>query len=212
MEVFIMTDEEIGKRLQQLPPEVQCAIVHCMPNTAYGASWGLCNAESVKDYLPYIKDNSNMLAYKIKGGIILQVDGNYLLSLADNACKGIIDREMIQRMIAKQQRATEDIKSYFRKLAKKEDGSVKTVGLYCTNLTPNIRHNDVDYPAFRVDIMQFLGALQSSGYGVVQTVNGSNTLLTPETLANSLSPMKDLSSVLLMSPTKTGVFAKIKKM
>lgn len=207
-----MTDEEIGKRLQQLPPEVQCAVVHCIPNTAYGASWGLCSVESIKDYLPYIKNNANMLAYRIKGGIILQVDGNYLLSLADNACKGIIDSEMIKRMIGRQAKATDDIKAYFRKLAKNEDGKVKTVGLYCTNLTPNIRYNDVDYPSFRVDIMQFLGALQNSGYGVVQTVNGESKVIVPETLARSLSPMKDLSSVLLMSPTKTGVFAKIRKL
>lgn len=214
MEVFNMTDEQIGQALQQLPAEVQFAIVHCMPNVAYGANWGLCRTEDIKKVLPEIRANSNLFAMPVRGkGAILQILDGYLETMVSSALRGIITQKDIISMREKQARAVEDLEKYFKKLNKKGDRGVKTVGIFCTNLTPNIRFNDVDYPAFRVDFNMFLQALSIYGYGVVLTDGENKSLVEPTQFSAFLQSNPELvSKSLLMSPTSTGVFIKIKKL
>lgn len=209
-----MTDEQIGQALQQLPPEVQYAIVHCMPNVAYGANWGLCRIEDVKKVLPEIKANRNLFALPVRGkGVVLQISDGYLETMVSSALKGVITNKDIIAMREKQARAVEDLEKYFKRLDKKDDKGVKTVGIFCTNLTPNIRYNDVDYPAFRVDFNLLLKVLNKYNYGVVLTDGTNKSLVNAEILGSYIqSNLEVLSKSLIMSPTSTGVFIKIKKL
>lgn len=209
-----MTDEQIGQALQQLPVEVQFSIVHCMQNVAYGANWGLCRVEDIKKVLPEIKQNNNLFALPVRGkGVVLQISDSYLETMVNTALNGIITQEDIIVMRQKQVRAVEDLKKYFDKLEKKKTTGVQRIGIFCTNLTPNIRYNDVDYPAFRVDLTMLLQALVQYGYGVVLTDGQNKSLVRPEQVGSYIQSNPELlSKSLVMSPTSTGVFIQIKKL
>lgn len=214
MEVFSMTDEQIGQALQQLPPEVQFAIVHCMANVAYGANWGLCRTEEVMNVLDEIKANNNLFALPVRGkGVVLQISDGYLETMVSSALNGIITQQDIMNMRKKQEKAIEDLKRYFDRLEKKKERGVQRIGIFCTNLTPNIRYNDVDYPAFRVNLTMLLQALAQYGYGVVLTNGKEKALVGAPQVSSYLSSQPELiSKSLVMSPTSTGVFIQIKKL
>lgn len=209
-----MTDEQIGQALQQLPVEVQFAIVHCMQNVAYGANWGLCRVEDIKKVLPEVKSNNNLFALPVRGkGVVLQISDSYLETMVNTALNGVITQEDINVMRQKQVKAVEDLKKYFDKLEKKKATGVQRIGIFCTNLTPNIRYNDVDYPAFRVDLTMLLQALAQYGYGVVLTDGQNKSLVEASQVGGYIQSNPELlSKSLVMSPTSTGVFIQIKKL
>lgn len=206
-----MNFDEVAKRLQQLPASTQLAVVHCLPNIAYGAHWGLCKVEEVKDNLAEIKEDKNLFVLPVSQGVVLQVNEGYLEYICNEVCRGIVDAEDYKKMLAMKEKALNDFDKYIASSLKPAKGVHKTyVGIYCINKLTNIRYDNVDYPAFRVnlsDALNIIGAygvavgigdFKVSAQDVINALNG-----------NDIARKKAISKSLILSPTGTGVFLPI---
>lgn len=205
-----LTDEQIAVMLQKLPASTQFAIVNCMPNLPYGASWGLCRMEEVKvgDRLKEIKSDKNLFAMPVNDGVILQVVKGYLESICNSVCKGLISTQDLETMNKMQKTAFTVFDNFLAKKVGKNKSFSELIGIYCTNMVPNIRYKDVDYPAFRVDLTTALQLLHK--YGVDVQVGEMYVSALEASAIIQKDPIR-ISKSLVMSPTMTGVFIKIAK-
>lgn len=204
-----MKDEQVTKLLQQLPPSTQFAIVNCLPNIPYGADWGLCELAEVKENLASIKEDKNLFALPVKGGVVLQVAKGYLETIVNRVQKGFVTMEDLKVMVIKQKEALETFDNFLFRKEKKMTPYKGIIGIYCTNLTPNIRYEDGDYPAFRVTLQVALTVLNKYGYSIKLA---GGRVASAQEVSNLLSVNPEIiSKSLIMSPTRTGVFINIVK-
>ena len=203
-------NNEISERqamsLQKLSPEIQFAIVNCLPNIPFGVDWGLCDLEETKEYLEDIKQNKNIFAMPVNGGVVLHVNPEYLMNVCESATGGLISKDDLKRVQERQK----EVYEAFNRFIKKNNDHKGFIGIYCTNSVANIRFNDTDYPAFRLNLENAYGVLATNGFKV-ELSDGS--VINAEVALNMVRSgkaenMKAISKSLIMSPTKTGVFLK----
>lgn len=204
-----MRDEELAKMLQQLPASTQFAIVNCLPNIPYGANWGLCEMSDVRERLDSIKADKNLFALPVKSGVVLQVAEGYLETICNKVQRGFITMKDLQVMRAKKAEAYQAFESFLLKREKKTPYR-GYIGIYCTNLVTNIRYENIDYPAFRVDLQTALSLLHKYGYSIQEKTSGEKISAKEFSTLISTQPSR-VSASLLMSPTRTGVFIHVGK-
>lgn len=190
------------ERAKQLPASTQFAIVETLKNIPYGANWGLVLQEDIKPYVEELKNDKNLWVFPVAGGYVVGVSRSYLFS----AVKAI-DASMVTDADIKnfQDKAKQGVDAFDKFLTSRKGAGETLIGIFCTNLVTSIRHANADYPSFRVDLMTSLQMLAKYGYLVFKKQGGWTS---PEALYRNPNELFDS---LLMSPTLTGVFMKIKK-
>lgn len=197
--------QQMAKVLQKLPESTQFAICRCLPNLPYGANWGICETEDVKERLEFLRKDRNLFVLPVVNGCVLQVARGYLETACNSTLGDLVKQKDIVYMNEMAKKAEVALRKFIES-KKKKGGYSGMLGIYCTNITSNIRYKDVDYPAFRMDLQSALTVLQQYGCGVV--IEGE--LQQPANVLSLItSNPKSVSKSLIMSPTKTGVFIKV---
>lgn len=191
-----------GKVAQNLPKSTQFAIVTCLSNIAYGANWGFASLDKVRDFYEDLKKDTNLGVKRINGGFIVEVNPNYILKAADIVAKGVVQQKDIDNMQKKGAEGYVAFEKFLKTKSKQPFESV--VGIYCTNATTSITYKGIQYPSFRVNLINALKLLGQYGFEVSVNKVG----FVPANVAVN-SPVKLYQSMLL-SPTNTGVLIKIK--
>lgn len=189
------------------PVDVQFAIVHCCPNIPQGAYWGLIRNEEAKDIFPKLKENKNMLPLAINGGVVLQITPGYLETICNQYLPGVVTAEQFKRV----NQEVEDSKLALFKFLQKKTKLGRFfgyLGIYCINRVNQIRIDDVDYPAFNVDLPVALAVLAQFN----ATVECEGVKVLAVELLRNLSNKQELARLkksMRMSATRTGVFIRI---
>lgn len=197
--------EELGKRASQLPESTQVAIITVLPNIVNGAFWGFTTVKEMQKDAEALKTDKNITLRKIgkKDDVIVEVDPNYLVKAVSLVGgDAVISKSTVERMKDGIARGIADIEKFLIHKGKK--GNFEgLIGVYCVNDTTSITYKGVSYPSFRVPLARVLQACNKYKYMV--EVGGK--YVTPQQAMQSGQALFD--SVIL-SPTKTGAFIKIK--
>ena len=199
-----MNNETHAERAKHLPASTQFALVEVLKNIPYGANWGLLGVEEVKANLSVLKNDSNISIIPIAGGSVILVNPKYIESAVKMVDPTLITSEDMSNMIKKSQEALAAFDKFIASGVKKP--SFETlVGVFCTNLVTSIRHNGTDYPAFRVNLAPALNVLGKYGCQVFLRTGGWVSI------AEAHADLPAVFNSLLMSPTFTGAFLKIRR-
>ncbi len=151
-----------ANELQKYPQEVAVGVGVVIPNLVNGCSWGFVN-DSNEEFikcLGAIQSNPNMSAYKIKGGYLLNMNMDYLVSILTKVASGYVTKRDLQLAVEHRRQSL----AYLEKFLKKGVGG--KIGIYNLNDSPRITVQGVTYPAFCVTIPDLLAACVRSGYGL----------------------------------------------
>lgn len=191
-----------AKRAQGLPESTQFAIMKTLSNIVNGACWGFANIDEVKEYYEDLCKDNNVIARKVKGGCLVEVSPEYLISAVRAVDSSLINAHDIEEMKKGMADGYATLEKFLADKVKKEPRYRGVIGIYCINNTPAIRHNGTQYPAFRVNLANTLRLLNE--YGFKLKIDGK--VITP---AQASSNLTAVYGGLVLSPTQTGVFLEI---
>lgn len=161
-----------ANELQKYPLEVSVGVGIIIPNLVNGCSWGIVNDtnEEYKKCLDAIKSNGNMSSYKIRGGYLVTMNMDYLLSILGRIASGYVTQRDLQIASEHRKKALVDLEKFMKK------GGSGKIGIYNLNDSPRITVKGVTYPAFCVTMPDLLALCVRNGYGlklggVVRTPN-----------------------------------------
>lgn len=192
-----------ANKASQLDAGTQFAIVQCVPNIVNGAFWGFCNVDEAMKFQEGLKANKNVSVKKIKGGCLVEVSPEYLLTTMRSIDPTLTDQKGVTNIKEGIAKARVEFDKFLARKAKDSAYTGGLLGIYCINDTPTISYNGERYPAFRVDLSTALKGLAKYGYSVV--INGKKIP------ASKVTSIKELCQNMMVSPTNTGVFITISK-
>lgn len=199
--------EVLASRAKKLPASTQFAIVTCMPNIVYGATWGYAKYDEVKDRYEELKKDNNIICRKLRNShkgydFLIELNPTYLAKVANIIQPGLFNQKDLERVKEK----TAEAYATFEKMAK--NGSLKKfdrVGIYCINSSAKITIEGNSFPSFRVNLQTALKILSKYGY-LVKTTQG----FVPASSLCNVQGLNQVAQALVISPTETGVFMAIK--
>lgn len=199
---------ESAKIAEKLGPGVMYAITTALPNMMNGAFWGFAMEREVRKHVEDIRHaQGNITARRLSNACILEVSPQYLVNSVATCAPGVLSQSDIQEMLTKQAEAKIAFERFL--IARVKDGAktgklpfTGTVGIYCTNEVTSISYKGKSFPAFRLNISDFLQYCNQYGYMV--KVGGN---FVPPAQASQSGDA--LWQSMIVSPTQTGVFVDI---
>ncbi len=200
--------EAAAKVAEKLGPGVMYAITIALPNMMNGAFWGFAAEVEVRKHIANIQHaKGNITARKLSNACILEVSPQYLVNSVVTCAPGILSQSDVTEMLTKQAEAKLAFERFL--ISRVRDGAKTnklpyhgTVGIYCTNEVHSINYKGKSYPAFRLNISDFLQLCNQYGYMVC--VKGQ-----PIPPAQAGQSGDALWQSMIVSPTRTGVFIDI---
>lgn len=189
---------KFATELQKYPVEVAVGVGIVIPNLVNGCSWGFItdeNSEFVK-VLDNIKRNPNMSVFKIKGGYLLNINMDYLLSILSKVAGGYVTNEDLRIASEHRQKALLDLDKFMKK------GGSGKIGIYNLNDSPRITVKGISFPAFCVTMPDLLALCTRNGYGLKL----GSSVRTPNVVAEH---MVQVVEKLEIAPSKNALFIEI---
>lgn len=190
-----------ARKAQELPPSTQYAIITVLRNVTNGACWGFTSLDDVKQHAEALKQDPNIKARKLGNACLIEVNPDYLVSSVRQVDPTLVTQRDLDDMKKGIAEAVFDFEKF---LINKGDKNEKSylVGIYCINDSTAITYNGTPYPAFRINLNSFLSLCEKWGYGVCV----GREVVSPRAVMGNLKPLLDS---LVLSPTNTGIFARI---
>ena len=191
-----------AQKAQQLPASTQFAIVTALPNIVNGAFWGFTTVRDAHVHAEAFKVDKNIQARKLGNACLIEVNPDYLLKAVAMINPNLVTQADVQSMM----KGRADAEAAFEKFLvnKGEKGNFSgLVGIYCINDSTAITYKGVAYPAFRLSIRIVLDLCNTYGFDV--EVNGA--FVSP---AQAMQSGTDLFNSMILSPTNTGIFIRLK--
>lgn len=198
-----------AKRAQSLPESVQFALITCLPNVPLGACWGFSTDKKALPYVSALSTDKNVIARRVQGGILVEVLPDYILRAITAVDPSLLTPQDINKM----KESLADTYAKFEKWlgsSNRHMGEEVVLGIYCTNEVSSIKYKNTSVPAFRINLVNALALLEKYGFAVAFTgTDGKQTkFMYPRAAMNNLNAAY---GGLMLSPTGTGVFIKVKK-
>lgn len=190
-----------AKRAQELSPSTQYAIITVLKNITNGACWGFTSLEDVRQHADALKQDPNIKARKLGNACLIEVNPDYLISSVRQVDPNLVTQRDLDDMRKGLAEAAFDFEKFLINKGDKDEKSY-LVGIYCINDSTAITYNGTPYPAFRINVNSFLSICDKWGYGVCV----GKEVVSPRALMTNLKP---LFESLILSPTNTGIFARI---
>lgn len=198
-----------AERAKSLNPGEQYAITQVSSNIFAGAFWGFTDLDGIKKHLESIRAASpNIIARKIGNACLIEVNPTYICNALVAVDPNMLSEKDIRSMQQKRVEAELAFETFLiargketRKTGRPYEGQV---GIYCVNESERIAVKGVNYPAFRIPISTALNLMGRYAYEIFV---GGKYISAGE--ANSLQG-NTLFESLVLSPTNTGVFMKIR--
>lgn len=151
-----------ANELQKYPLEVAVGVGVVIPNLVNGCSWGFISDanEEYKKCLQSVQSNGNMSSYKIKGGYLVNINMDYLLSILGKIASGYVTARDLQIASDHRRKALVDLEKFMKK------GGSGKIGIYNLNDSPRITVKGISFPSFCVTIPDLLTMCVRNGYGL----------------------------------------------
>ena len=184
-------------------PNVNYVLSKIISNSIKGCFWGFVNYKDIEDIKEEV-DNVDKIIIIKKGNVcICGVDPSYLVETANELQPGTYvqdDLDLIQNRAAD---AVVEFEKFLIAKGKEKENFVGTIGVYCTNTNPTMVYKGVNYPAFRLNMLQVLKLLQEYGYLIKV---GKEYI----DISTAVKDKAKLWGSVMISPTLNGVFMNIK--
>lgn len=195
---------ESADKAKKLPPSTQFAIVTALPNIINGASWGFTSIENAVEHTEAFKTDKNITARKLGNACLVEVNPTYLINAINMVDPSLIREKDLESMKSGSMKAIATFEKFLITKGAAKAGFTSYVGIYCINDTPSIVYKDVTYPSFRINVQTFLGLCRDWGYEI-GLIDGT---FISAAKAGALGAA--LFSNFILSPTNTGIFARVR--
>lgn len=192
---------KFANELQKYPPEVAVGVGVIIPNLVNGCSWGFVNDSNTeyKKCIEAIKANPNMSSFKVRGGYLVNMNMDYLLSILNRVASGYVRQKDLQIASQHRQKALLDLRKFLRK------GGQGKIGIYNLNDSPRITVKGISYPSFCVTVQDLLAICVETGYGL----NLGGTLRSPGQVASHILEVVERLEV---APSGNALFIEVQKL
>lgn len=161
----------IQKNSHKISQGGQLMFMTCIGAFTVGCNWGFIkkSTETFKDKLALLKqEQKNILFYKVLNGVLIECNTKYLMHVLNILFDGkspIAYQELAQR----RSNEPKELERWLKKIIKdgtklpyitqSKDGMIIDMALYAVNTSHIIRINQIDYPAYRVNMNEFISML-----------------------------------------------------
>lgn len=217
-------DEKVFKdRASELTEGEQLAIIMCANSFRFGGHWGFIR-NTKKEFRETVQalqnEKPNVKLLPVSNGALILADTNFLAvnvnKLVPNAINGSFVERSKQRLEEEREKFSKFVKSVVSGKSshlKKDKGYYELkLGIYSINDTNAIRLNGVDYPAYKLTMIEALDMahkLESSGMQVYVRAIDENKREVFDRVFSLAGNSKGQSAILRgleISETDTGVF------
>ncbi len=192
-----------------------------------GCNWGYIKNThpDYRDVLTALKEEKGAIKmFQAENGAIVMADKNFLTKVVNDVAPGLINADFIKNAEERAKNETESALKFVKKVAdgkspyvKEKDGYQELqLGILSVNQVNEIRLNGVSYPAFRLNLQEALGlldTLKNAGINVlVRGVKADGAALwgTPFQLGGNSAALEAAYRGLQISDTDTGVFLSVR--
>jgi hypothetical protein len=217
-------DRELEKRAEVLSNGAKQAIVLCAESFRFGGNWGFLRSDN-RDFRGIIEalkeEKANIKPYPVSNGAIIVCNKNFLASAVNSAIPNAINGNFIEKAqkrseVEKQKyvKFLDDVAKGKSRFARQGNGYIELVlGIYCVNDTNFIRLNNIDYPAYKLNLqeaMEYARFLGNKGKAVyIKAVNpttGATMWGTIEELGYDSKKIASVYKAIEIAESNTGAF------
>ncbi len=214
---------KLERNIELLTDGAKLAIVLCANAFRFGGNWGYIRStrEEYALQLEVLKqEKPNVKLYKVSNGALVVCREDFLAYNVNAVVPNAIGRPFVEK--AKERREEEKVKlqKYLKKVAngealgveKKKDFYEVTIGIYSVNDTNLIKINGVDYPAYKlslVETLEYANQLSKAGkrvYARAVKDDGTEVFDLVARLATNSKGVNALFRGLEIAESNTGVF------
>ncbi|HFL3653861.1 TPA: hypothetical protein ACG3P3_001585 [Clostridioides difficile] len=214
------------EKLLNLHEKEQLAIGICAKSFCIGGNWGylIKDEEKYDDVVNAIGSGTNDITlYNVSNGIIILCNRNYFKNAVNSLIPEVIDKQFIDKIniIQEEEKIKFDkfldsvlsLKS--KHLKKRNNYHILILGAFCTNDKNMIRLNELEYPAYKLDLKYILTQFikknkiykRALGIKVIENNKENIISLNAETLTQNKT--KEIYQALQIASSKTGAFVTI---
>lgn len=217
-------DRELEKKAEVLSNGAKQAIVLCAEAFRFGGNWGFLrnNNRDFKSIIEALKEEkANIKPYPVSNGAIIVCNKNFLASAVNSVVPNGINGDFIEKAqkrseVEKQKyvKFLDDVASGKSRFGRKGNGYIElTLGIYCVNDTNFIRLNNIDYPAYKLNLqeaLEYARYLGNKGKAVyvkhIDRATGRVSWGTIEQLAYNQRSMAGIFNAVEIAESNTGAF------
>lgn len=188
------------KAVATLGDDALYAITLVAPHLRKGVFWGFTTPKDLD--IEALKGSGNIRALQISDAIIVEINPSYIVKAVQSIDPNLLKQQDVALMEQNMGEASAECTKYLLNLGIKTPGATQIIAIYSTNDVTTIAMKGNRYPAFRLNIEKAFELMARLGYEV--EVNGS---FIPAVKA---AGMQNVLQSMKLSPTKTGIFMKIR--
>lgn len=218
-------DRELEKRAEaNLSDAAKQAIVLCAESFRFGGNWGFVrNTNSnFKDVITLLRSEKGRIkVYPVENGALVLCDKNFLANAVNSVVPNAINGNFVEKAAQRSQVEKQKFVKFLDNVANGKSSYVRkgngvselTLGIYSVNDTNLIRINGIDYPAYKLELMEaldFARFLANRGKTVyvkaIDPESGKTIWGTIEQLAYSPKGVAAMYKAVEIADSDTGAF------
>jgi hypothetical protein len=162
-------EQKLIQNIDALTPGGQTAIVLCAGAFRFGGNWGFIK-RSKADFNTMLdtlkQERPNVKAIAVANGALIMCDENFLAHNVNLAVPNAINGSFVEMSNKRRTDERQRFGKFIDNVAKGKSSHVKnakgfrelTLGVFCVNDTNAIRLNGIDYPAYKLTLLEALDA------------------------------------------------------
>ena len=180
----------------------QYVLSRILPNTIKGCFYTFIPVNDIQENLLELESNPNFDIKRFGDYLVIEVNPPYAINKINETQPNTFyqgDIEVVTQEIAN---AVVEFEKFLVKRGSTTDNFKTTIAIYSNNKNPMVMYNNVNYPAFRLNLLKTLQVLKVYDY----QIKLGNTYV-PIDIA--IQNMGDLMKSMMVSPVKNGIFLNI---
>lgn len=181
----------------------QYVLSRILPNTIKGCFYGFIQTAEIAEDLTELKNNPNFNVQFMENYSIVEVNPPYMINTMNEIASNTFYKGDLDVITQEMANAIVEFEKFLIQKGITTDNFKGTIAIYSTNKNPSLMCNNVNYPAFRLNLLKALQILKLQGYEIQL-----GSTFVPIDIA--VSNQSDLLKSLKLSPIRNGVFMNIR--
>jgi hypothetical protein len=216
-------EAQLTKNITAMTDGGKLALVLCAGAFRFGGNWGFIRSSKAdfRGQLETLKEERpNVKAIPLANGALVVSNENFLSHNVNLAVPNAIDGLFVDKANARKAEEKKRFQKFIENIASGKSTHLKfkktfyevTIGIYCVNDTNAIRLNGVDYPAYKltlIEALEYANQLTATGkkvYARAVDENGKEVFDLIQNLAGNSKGVTALYKGLEIAESETGVF------